>query len=103
MTKLEFVELLKMIDELDLFDRFLKSQRKLLESKGLASQFAKMDVKKLKELMKVTLAVHADWPKWLKALHMLASQPCGSLAMNGCTCWRACGLLPGYGPGWRSE
>ena len=46
MSKLEFVELLKMIDELDLFDHVLKSQHKLLESEGLASQFAKMDTPK---------------------------------------------------------
>ena len=51
-----------------LFDRFLKAQRKHLESKGLAAQFAKMEVKKLKELMTATLAVHAGWPKWPKAL-----------------------------------
>ena len=58
MTKLDFMALLKDIDDQKLFELFLKSQCKLLESKGRASQFVKMDVKKFKELMKVTLAVH---------------------------------------------
>ena len=50
MTKPKFIGLLKMINELGLFDRFLKSRPELLESKGLASQFTKMDMNSHQQL-----------------------------------------------------
>ena len=66
----EFIALLKDINNRKLYKAFLRSQHKLLESKGLVNQFVKMDVKKFKELMnlKFTLAVHSDWPKWRRGL-----------------------------------
>ena len=67
-TKGEFIALIRDINDRELCETFLRSQRKLPENKGLASQFVKMDVKKFKELMKFTLAVHSDWPKWKKGL-----------------------------------
>ena len=61
----EFIALLKDINNLELSRSFLKLQCKLLESSSLASQCVKMDidVKKFKELVKFTLAVHTDWPR----------------------------------------
>ena len=47
---------------------FLRFQCKILENKGLTNQFVKMDIKKFKELIKFTLAVHSDWAKWKKGL-----------------------------------
>ena len=68
-TKDEFVALLKDLNDRELYNMFLRSQRKFLENKGLTGQFSKMHIKKFKELMKVTLAIHNDWPKWKKSLH----------------------------------
>ena len=68
-TKSEFVALLKDLNDRQLYDMFLRSQRNFLENKGLTGQFSKMDIKKFKELMKVSLATHNDWPKWKKSLH----------------------------------
>ena len=91
MSKPEFVELLKDANELDLFESFLKSQRKLLESKGLTYMFAKMDVRKFQELMKATLAGHADWPRWKKALLEMSPGDRSLPARRG-QAGRACGL-----------
>ena len=60
--------LLKAINNRKLFEMFLRSQRKFLKNKGLTNQFTKMDVKEFKELKKLTLATHGDWPKWKKGL-----------------------------------
>ena len=64
-----------------MLEAFLRSQRKFLENKGLISQFTKMDVKKFKELMKFTLATHADWVKWKKGLFEMSRDYAGIPAL----------------------
>ena len=80
-TKSEFVALLKDINDRPLFVKFLRSQRKFLENKGLVNQFTKMDVKKFKELMKFTLANHADWVKWKRGLFEMSRDYAGIPAL----------------------
>ena len=71
--------LLKDINNQKLFETFLRSQRKILENKGLVNQFVKMDVKKFTELMKFTLATHFDWVKWKKGLFDMSHDYTGGM------------------------
>ena len=87
-TKGEIVALLKDINDRKLFEMFLRSQRKILENKGLTKQFVKLDVKKFRELMKFTLGTHADWAEWKGTVRDLVTMQesllSGMLLTNGC-------------------
>ena len=72
---------LKDTNDRPLFVKFLRSQRKFLENKGLVNQFTKMNVKKFKELMQFTLASHADWVKWKKGLFEMSRDYAGIPAL----------------------
>ena len=80
-TKGEIVALLKDINDRKLFEMFLRSQRKILENKGLVNEFVKMDVKKFEELMKFTLATHSDWAKWKGGLFDMSRDYAGIPAL----------------------
>ena len=90
MTKSDFVALLKDIDDLELFEGFLKSQRKLLESKGLASQFVKMDVKKFKLRRGRRRRGYSISDEFLRGLNVLGlAEGIISLTLHGPGKWRA--------------
>ena len=54
-TNGKFVEILKQLDDLELFELFFQSQRLCLKTKGSTGQFSKMDVSKFQGLIKMKL------------------------------------------------
>ena len=68
LTKGKFVQILKQLNDPELFELFFQSQRLCLKTKGLIGQFPKLDVSKFQGLMKVKLNIHSDWNRWLSKL-----------------------------------
>ena len=60
LMKGKFVEILKQLDDLELFEQFYQSHRLHLRTKGLTGQFSKMDLSKFQGLMKMKLNMHSD-------------------------------------------